>query len=409
MIQTNNNTVWKKYPLDKLGDYFNGRAFKKDEWKKDGLPIIRIQNLNNRAANFNYTDKSFDQKYKVESGDLLVSWAASLGVYMWDRGDAWLNQHIFKVIPNGDLVTKDFLFYLLKSVLAELYSKTHGTGIVHITKEDFDSHEVYIPDIPRQEYIVKKLNSVLPLVDESHIRIEQAKEKLNKFRQAILSAAISGKLTEEWREEKGEYDWERTTLIRILKNKPRNGYSPKPVNFPTRVKSLTLSATTSGYFNPEHFKYIDEDIDSNSHLWLKPDDILIQRGNSLELVGVSAVYDGKEKEFIYPDLMMKIQVNERALSDFVYYVLSEQHARNYFRDNATGTSGNMPKINQPTVMNTPILLPSIEEQQEIITKVKSNLEIAKQIEINIQNAEMIILKLEQSILSKAFRHNYEQS
>jgi len=75
------------------------------------------------------------------------------------------------------------------------------------------------------------------------------------------------------------------------------------------VKSLTLTATTTGRFRPEHFKYIDEDIPPSSYLWLQPGDILIQRANTIEYVGISAIYDGPPNGFIYPDLMMKCRAN----------------------------------------------------------------------------------------------------
>src|SRR5688572_18830215 len=113
MAKMDNN--WKIFTLGELGTYIKGRAFKPEEWKREGLPIIRIQNLNDPAAPFNYSDEKHEIKYKVADGDLLVAWSASLGAYIWERGDAWLNQHIFKVIPNEKVIEKDLLFYTLKN------------------------------------------------------------------------------------------------------------------------------------------------------------------------------------------------------------------------------------------------------------------------------------------------------
>src|SRR5450432_2361079 len=89
--------TWKK--LGDVADYLNGRGFKKQEWETAGVPIVRIQNLNKEISSYNYTTKTFENKYKVKNGDLLFAWAASLGTYVWNGGDAWLNQHIFKVVP----------------------------------------------------------------------------------------------------------------------------------------------------------------------------------------------------------------------------------------------------------------------------------------------------------------------
>lgn len=87
--------------------------------------------------------------------------------------------------------------------------------------------------------------------------------------------------------------WTCVRLENLLTFGPRNGYSPKSVSYPTGTKTLTLTATTSGRFNGEHYKYIDETIPIDSFLWLEDGDILIQRANSIEYVGASAVYRGK--------------------------------------------------------------------------------------------------------------------
>ena len=90
----------KGWTTIKVGDvaiYTNGRAFKPEDWMHEGLPIIRIQNLNDNSASYNRTPKTYESKYLIHNGDLLFAWAASLGTYIWNGGKAWLNQHIFKV------------------------------------------------------------------------------------------------------------------------------------------------------------------------------------------------------------------------------------------------------------------------------------------------------------------------
>ena len=158
-------------------------------------------------------------------------------------------------------------------------------------------------------------------------------------------------------------NWQWTRLGELLVFGPTNGYSPKAVEHATSVKSLTLSATTSGTFNGEHFKFIDESVDTESHLWLNHSDVLIQRGNALEYVGVAAVFEGNSHEFIYPDLMMKIRFSTHLDVKFMHRVLNSEFSRTYLRERATGTSGSMPKINQSTLVNLPILAPPLNEQK----------------------------------------------
>ncbi|WP_251555053.1 hypothetical protein [Neobacillus muris] len=93
--------------------------------------------------------------------------------------------------------------------------------------------------------------------------------------------------------------WMWIRLQDIILEPPKNGYSPKGVDYPTSTKNLTLTATSSGFFKEEHFKYIEEEIPENSYLWLKKGDILIQRSNSLEKVGISCIYDGNDNAYIF--------------------------------------------------------------------------------------------------------------
>lgn len=72
---------------------------------------------------------------------------------------------------------------------------------------------------------------------------------------------------------------------------------------------------------------------------------------------MSAIYTGKEHEFIYPDLMMKLVLKEINNKKYVDYYLKSDRVLNYFRSNAIGTAGNMPKINQKVVSETPLILP----------------------------------------------------
>ena len=110
---------WEVARLIDVVEYINGYAFSPKDWKEKGLPIIRIQNLNDPDAEFNYFDGEIDKKYIVENGDLLFSWSASIGVYIWKRGKAVLNQHIFKVVPKNN-VDKYYLYYALFLAIEQL-------------------------------------------------------------------------------------------------------------------------------------------------------------------------------------------------------------------------------------------------------------------------------------------------
>jgi type I restriction enzyme S subunit len=149
---------WPLKPLGDVAQFVNGRAFKPSDWSSKGVPIIRIQNLTDATAPANRFEGRVDERHQIRDGDLLVSWSATLDVFVWNRGNAVLNQHIFRVIPDSSQVSRTYLFYALKSVMDELRSKTHGSTMKHITKGPFERTKIAVPSLAEQVRIVKLLD-----------------------------------------------------------------------------------------------------------------------------------------------------------------------------------------------------------------------------------------------------------
>lgn len=156
---------WTTIKVGDVAIYTNGRAFKPEDWMHEGLPIIRIQNLNDTSANYNRTTTTYEAKYLIHNGDLLFAWAASLGTYIWNGGKAWLNQHIFKVEPYP-FVEKQYLFYVFKAMITEFYTQSHGSGMVHITKKQFENIKLLLPPLEEQKRIIQILEQLSTKMDE---------------------------------------------------------------------------------------------------------------------------------------------------------------------------------------------------------------------------------------------------
>src|SRR5438045_3202127 len=88
---------WSISTFGEIADYINGRGFTPSEWSDVGKPIIRIQNLTGSTNTLNRCYLEIEDKYHVKNGDLLISWSATLGAFIYRGEDALLNQHIFKV------------------------------------------------------------------------------------------------------------------------------------------------------------------------------------------------------------------------------------------------------------------------------------------------------------------------
>ncbi|MDE0127986.1 MAG: restriction endonuclease subunit S [Gammaproteobacteria bacterium] len=209
-------TGWATSSVGELGHYRNGRAFKPSEWRTKGSPIIRIQNLNDKSAEFNCSNKQHDEKFKVRNGDLLYAWSASLGAYIWRGGDAWLNQHIFRVDHDAG-IDRLFLYYALTHITAELYAKAHGSGMVHVTKKKFEETPLRLPPFNEQRRIVAKTEELLSELDKGVENLEKVREQLSVYLQAVLKHAFEGKLTAQWREENKDKLEDREQLLARIK------------------------------------------------------------------------------------------------------------------------------------------------------------------------------------------------
>lgn len=172
--------IYKK--LGDIAEYINGRAFKPTEWSNEGLPIIRIQNLTDKYASFNYFNGDFDEKNFVRENDILISWSASLGVFVWDRGNAYLNQHIFKVILDESLVDRNYFVFAAKSVILDMEKKTHGATMKHIIKSDFNDIQIPLPPLETQRRIV----AILDKAEETRRLRAQADELTGKLLQSVF-------------------------------------------------------------------------------------------------------------------------------------------------------------------------------------------------------------------------------
>ena len=184
---------WDILPLTKVAKYINGMAFKPSDWKKQGIPIVRIENLNDSSAPFNYFDEEVDNKFLLNDGDILLSWSASLGVYIWNRGKAVLNQHIFKVVPN-ETVNKYYLFWALHNSVETLSKVTHGSTMKHFQKGELERTKLALPHFPEQQKIAEILSTVdqkLELMREKRTEAENLKKGLM---QILLTGQVRVKL-----------------------------------------------------------------------------------------------------------------------------------------------------------------------------------------------------------------------
>ena len=430
-----------------IGDFLTERE---GRYKPDDSKISKYKRLD--KIDFSGTIHISDKPTKtdmiiVHPGDLVISGInvakGAVAVYQGDE-PVCATIHYSSYTFDSSKVDLDYFKYFVKSpaFIAALQKQVKGGIKTEIKPKHLLPLEISIPDLQTQQEIVKKISLQLKKTEQLSVEIESQKNYIKQLRQNILQQAIEGKLTADWRKQnpvqKGnpDYDaealfeqiqkerinekkqkelspitdeekpfeipegWKWVRLGEIIKEPPRNGYSPKAVDFETPIKTLKLGAVTYGIFDPNEYKYINEEIPKDAYCWLKNGDFLIERSNSVEYVGICAIYTGKDNEFMYPDLLMRFKTQDILSKQYIHTALISPFNRSYFMSNAKGAQKTMPKINQECVVNTMIPLPSIAEQKEIVNKVETLLTKVKNLENQIQDRKSLSDKLIFGILKE---------
>ena len=194
---------WEWVKVKTFTALYNGRAFKPSDWTDTGLPIVRIQNLNNSSAPYNLYKGSVESEYQLHGGELLFAWSGtpgtSFGAHIWHGKDAVLNQHIFRLEFPEELIYKPYYMHALNQRIGELIKAAHGSaGLQHVTKGVFENTLIPIPPYKEQIQIVNQLNHLAPSILD-YVKAYGNIENLNnefpeKLKKSILQYAIQGKL-----------------------------------------------------------------------------------------------------------------------------------------------------------------------------------------------------------------------
>lgn len=197
-------------PFGSICKLQNGRAFKPMEWSDSGTPIVRIQNLNDENKPFNYCDFEVDRKFHIDTGDLLFSWSGtpgtSFGAFFWNRGKAFLNQHIFRVDIDESVTDKSYLRYAINSKLDQIIHQSHGgVGLKHITKGKLEAIEFPHPPLPEQ----KRIATILDKADQLRQKRQQAIGLAGEFPRSVFLDMFGDPVTNQ----KG---WETTPISELI-------------------------------------------------------------------------------------------------------------------------------------------------------------------------------------------------
>ena len=379
-----------KVPLGEVARYINGRAFKPDDWGKDGLPIIRIQNLNDHEAEFNYYEGGVEEKYLIKNGDLLVSWSASLDAFIWNRGDAILNQHIFKVMEHPSSVDRMYLYLALKEVMQEIRDQTHGATMKHINKPEFEAFEIPLPPLPEQKRIAAILTKQLAAVERARKASEARLEAARALPAAYLRAVFEC-----------EGGWPRKRLLDICTGKGQYGTSNKSNGLGKGLPVLGMKHIQDGRLVLDDLAHVEFPEGEGKKYLLNPGDLIFNRTNSAELVGKTAVFDCDEK-MVFASYLIRFHLKtDVADSRFVSAFINARKGRQFIEQNMARAIGQV-NISASTMHEMPIPLPPIEFQRRVMNQHAVQLERVNQLKLGLDAEAKSIIALPVSLLRQAF-------
>lgn len=338
----------------RLGDiatYINGYAFKPSDRGEVGLPIIRIQDLTGNSYDLAYYNGAYPEKIEINNGDVLISWSASLGVYIWNNGKALLNQHIFKVVFDKIEVDKNYFVFAVQYYLKEMQRHAHGATMKHIIKKDFDNTRIPFPSLEQQENISKMLLKTKQLINA----YQQEIDKLDNLVKARFVELFGGH--------------ERITTIARYITELRGGKSLAGTE-PCKNKVLKTGAATFGWFDPEQYKYLPVDYEPLPEHKVETGDVIISRMNTPELVGACSYVFDAPKDMYYPDRLWKAMLKENTNPIFLWQLLWDRDIRKAIKESSGGTSGTMHNISKANLLAINCVDAPIELQNEYADFVK---------------------------------------
>jgi type I restriction enzyme S subunit len=433
--------------LVRLGDVLklrNGYAFKPTEWSKAGRPIIRIQNLKSTDAPYNYFLGNLQAKYQARTGDLLFAWSGtpgtSFGAHVWSGPEAWINQHIFRVDFSSDDFDRDFLKLALDFNLDDYIADAHGgVGLAHITKSKLDDSQLLAPPLQEQRSIARAVNAISVEHDSAMRHLQGSHRALQRFRNAALITACSGRLTSEWREANPCEPVERA-LARVHFKQSTTGRSatddlivgrcilsvghpgtPAPEGWQwvplSRVARLESGHTPSRK-HPEYWNGAipwigiqdarehhggrifdtrqtvnDLGLQNSAARLLPTNTVCLSRTASVGYVLIMGRPMATSQDFV------NWICSDALLPDFLLYaIMAEGEGIRRFGRGTTHTT-----IYFPEVKALHICLPPVDEQHEIVRRASRMLRLAEDLLARLDGATSRMQHCPQAVLAKAFR------
>ncbi len=381
----------------------------------------------------------------TDENDIYVVWDGARSGWIGKGQVGAIGSTIMALTPKE--VDTDYLRFFLTSQFDTINSNTRGTGIPHVDPELFWNLDVPLAPLPEQHRIVAKLEQLLARVDACRAQIDKVPTILKRFRQSVLVAACSGRLTEDWREEVGEKEDASELLLKVSKlwfsNDALSGRELKVINefvnnYPLNIDSYIEKELPMSWLccNIGHIGIVSngstpsrKDLTywGGSIPWVSSGEV---RNNEITNTREQITEIGYQKTSVHilpkgtvllamigegktrgQTAILKIDatINQNIAaiipqfdiinSEYLWYWFQHRYELNREEGNGSGPQA----LNCQRVRELQVNLPPIEEQQEIVRRVTTLFAFSDQVEARYKQAKTHVDRLTQSILAKAFR------
>ena len=326
---------------------------------------------------------------KVRVGDvLLVKDGATIGkvaiAESLPSDEVAVNEHVFLLRILSDHDPK-FYFYVVQSQFLQSQIQLEVRGAAQPGLNSEFKNVVVVPRPPKefQTAIAKYLDAETAEIDILIAEKERMLALLEEKRAALITHAVTRGLAPNVSLKPSGLDWFggvpahwRVERLKFhLAQRIEQGWSPVCENRLAEEDEwavLKVGCVNGVRFNPEEQKALPSDLEPVMRYEIQENDILLSRGNTLELVGSASVVPRVRPRLLLCDLLYRCRVDTDSVHpEFAVNQLRSIAGRFQIEREASGTSGSMKKIGQETIQNFVLFIPSLEEQDQILNKIKA--------------------------------------
>ena len=369
------------------------------------LSSYKRKNISHGARDITQKGYNSSSAKLMPKGSILFSSRAPIGYVAIAENEISTNQGFKSFIFYGD-VSSDYSYYYFRNIKDIAESLSSGTTFKELSGSAAKKLPFILCSFAEQKEIAARLDDLLAQVDTLKTRLDSIPNILKRFRQSVLAAAVSGKLTEEWRAIKSitSDSWKQIKISDIVASidsgKNLKCIERSPMNDEYGI--IKISAVTWGVYNEEESKTLPNARDFIKSKRVIEGDFLISRANTIDLLGSPVIVQCTTKNLMLSDKVWRLDISNDH-KKWLWLYLKSIVGRKKIEERSTGNQMSMRNIGQSAFLSIEMLLPSLEEQTEIVRRVEELFAFADQVEQQVKAAQQRVNHLTQAILAKAFR------